>query len=306
MSATALAPRAQSNLATGSFLTPEQADLLKRQLMSAPRSRKATDDEFALFLYQCERTRLDPFARQIYAIFRKQRGQERMTVQVSIDGLRLVAERTGRYAPGPEVWCGPDGNWRDVWLDREPPAAAKVTVRKLLGDTIVEFAVPATFAEYAPRDMEGGLTGLWPKMPAVMIAKCSEAKSLRKAFPQETSGLYTTEEMDQVDAEEATIAEIHKSFPGTVEVDPTTGEVLDAGTPSSPVSEEARSASVAEPPASAASSSDEDLPALFTRLAVPDPSRRMLLLTYGAREEGELTPEQAEEVRAKVLSRFGR
>lgn len=303
MSATALAPRAPSNLATGSFLTPEQTELLKRQLMSAPRSRQATDDEFALFLYQCERTRLDPFARQIYAIFRKQRGQERMTVQVSIDGLRLVAERTGRYAPGPEVWCGPDGHWRDVWLERDPPAAAKVTVRKLLGDTIVEFAVPATFTEYAPRDTEGHLTGLWPKMPAVMIAKCSEAKSLRKAFPQETSGLYTTEEMDQVDAEEATIAEIHKTFPGTVEMDPTTGEILDADTPSrSP--EEVGSASVPEPPASATPPEEEDLPALLARL--PEVARRMALLACGARDESELTPGQAEQVRAEALKRLAK
>lgn len=299
MSATALAPRAPSNLATGSFLTPEQVELLKRQLMSAPRSRKATDDEFALFLYQCERTRLDPFARQIYAIFRKQRGQERMTVQVSIDGLRLIAERTGRYAPGPEVWCGADGQWRDVWLDREPPAAAKVTVRKLLGETIVEFAVPATFSEYAPRDMDGNLTGLWPKMPAVMIAKCSEAKSLRKAFPQETSGLYTTEEMDQIDAEEATIAEIHKSFPGTVEVDPQTGEVLGADASSPPVPEEASPASEPEPPAPGASLSE-----LLAQL--PGVGRKMALLSVGAQDESELSPEQAEKVRAEAEKRLAR
>ena len=162
--------------------TPDQV-----QLISSTIAPGCTNDELRLFAYACQRTGLDPFSKQIYAI---KRGGK-MTIQAGIDGLRSIAERTGQLDGSETLWCGDDGQWQDVWLSSKPPAAAKTIIYRKGASH--PFVGVARFADY------NGGQGLWSKMPAVMIAKCSEALALRKAFPADLSGVYSTDEMQQED-----------------------------------------------------------------------------------------------------------
>ena len=181
--------------------TNEQIQLIKTQI--AP---KATNDELKLFLYQAERTGLDPLARQIYCIHRKSSGAEKMTIQTSIDGFRVVAERSGDYGgqSEPEWVNDPITGW---------PVKCKVIVYRFRNDIRYEASVGVAFwNEYCQTKDEyvnGQKTNrkipgdMWAKMPHTMLAKCAEAVALRKAYPQDLSGLYTTEEMSQADNEES-------------------------------------------------------------------------------------------------------
>jgi phage recombination protein Bet len=163
--------------------TDDQVKLIKSQI--AP---KATNDELALFLYQARRTGLDPLARQIYCL----PIGGKMSIQTSIDGFRVVAERSGDYAGQDE----PEFIEKDGKIE-----CAKVRVYRWKGEQRYLAAVGVAYmSEYKQN------SPMWSKMPHTMLAKCAEALALRKSYPQDLSGIYTGDEMAQ--ATEDTTAEV--------------------------------------------------------------------------------------------------
>lgn len=138
-----------------------------------------SESDFAIFLHQCKRTGLDPILKQIYCI----PIGGRVNIITSIDGARLIAERSGNYAPGSKTEFEFDKNGNLL--------AATAFVKKRTADGMWhEVSATAYLSEYS--------TGknLWQKMPRAMLEKCAEMKSLRRSFPSDLSGLYAREELE--------------------------------------------------------------------------------------------------------------
>lgn len=166
---------------------------------------QAGQGDLLVFFHVAQRTGLDPFARQIHMVSRNAKDEndrwvKKWTIQTGIDGFRLIADRADRREGTKREyldteWCDAEGNWSDVWLKVTAPTAAKVTI---LRDGR-KFSHTVLFREYVQTKRNGDPTGMWNKMPANQLAKCAEAGALRKAYPQDLSGMYTDDEMGQAD-----------------------------------------------------------------------------------------------------------
>lgn len=171
--------------------TREQIDLIRKTVANG-----ANDLELQLFLYQARRTGLDPLLRQIHWVRRGDSG----TIQVAIDGYRLIADRTGSYAGNDAPEFGPERDGHPEW--------ARVTVWKLVAGERRPFSHTAYWDEYYPGDRQGHM---WRKMPRIMLSKCAEAGALRKAFPADLSGVYTDVEMEQATQHEPSRRAVRRS-----------------------------------------------------------------------------------------------
>jgi phage recombination protein Bet len=154
----------------------------------------ASKADLAIFFHYSQRTGLDPFSRQIYFIKR----DGRWTIQVGIDGFRVIARRAARregctISYEDSEWADKGGAWSTVWISAtDPPLAAKVTVLR----DAERFPGVVRYSAYVPLK-DGRPTGQWGKMGAEQLEKCAEAKALRRAFPNDLAGVYEPAEMEQ-------------------------------------------------------------------------------------------------------------
>lgn len=240
-------------LAKKTDLSPEQIDLIKKTVAVG-----TTDNELHLFLYVAKRTGLDPLVRQIHCVKREKNvkltnggwtKESVMTIQTGIDGFRVIAERSKKYLgqTKPEY----------EYDDQDNPISCTVGVFKKGFDQPIY--ATAFFDEYAQSYEKNGQKvygPMWQRMPRLMIAKCAEALALRKAFPQDLSGIYTTEEMAQADSgpvvaavtQEPQVSEADRKFDASLTASAT--PAVAPTPPAAPVSSEPKPASVPVKPIS--------------------------------------------------------
>jgi phage recombination protein Bet len=191
-----IALRAPATQGADAPLTYSAAQL---QLLKDTIAKGSSDLEFEIFIEVAKAKRLDPLKKQIHFVKRwdSELGRYVWTPQTGIDGYRLIADRTGSYAPGSETRYDYDKDGKLV--------SATAFVKKWVRGEWHPISATAFYDEYVQFKKDGSPTSMWRQRPRLMLAKCAEALALRKAFPDELSGLYTHEEMAQAQIEAGSI-----------------------------------------------------------------------------------------------------
>ena len=195
---------------------PAQIAIIKRTVASDTNA-----NEFDLFMEACRSYRLDPFRKQIHCVVynKDNEAKRKMTIIVSRDGCRIIAQRCGDYRPAsqpPTYEVDPAEK-----SPCNPLGLVSATVTLFKQDNRGEWfpvAGQAYWDEFAPLkddwqfDKEAGkraptgkkvldASGQWAKMGRLMLAKCAEMQALRAGWPDEFGAIYSEEEMDRLSAE---------------------------------------------------------------------------------------------------------
>lgn len=222
--------------------TGKQLDLIRRTVAA-----DCNATEFDLYLEVARRVGLDPFRKQIYAVVYNKDKEDRrkMSIITGIDGLRAVAARNRDYRPNEDATVfEQDDNLKS---DANPKGLVKAVVKcwKLGADNQwYQLAGEAYWEEFAPlkddceewewkdtgevwadsgkpkkkkvpkngAEVKRVPDGKWATMPHVMLAKCAEAQALRKGWPEDLSGIYAAEEMDQARTQDFTASEAIEAY----------------------------------------------------------------------------------------------
>lgn len=172
-----------------------KVDLIKRTVC-----KEADDMQLALFLHCCEANGLDPFRKQVYAIFfnndesRKGTGPKDMVQITGIDGFAMMAARDhkdfGGIGDAKFTWFEPD---RRTPAKRRIPETATVTVKRKGGEPV---EISVYWEEFAPKDLTEKKADFWNRMPTNQLEKCAQAKAYRRNFPGQ-GNVFLIQEMAQ-------------------------------------------------------------------------------------------------------------
>jgi phage recombination protein Bet len=156
----------------------------------------ATPSQISYFFEVCKRKRLDPFLKQMHMIERKSKEGDKWvtsyTIQASLDGMRAIAQRNAKiksYKRWTEYKKGYDGKEQIYGC-----CEINTEDRGLYSDSV-------PFNEYVQKTRDGSIAHFWKQLPETMIKKVAEESVLRMLAPEDLSGVYGDEEMQQADSE---------------------------------------------------------------------------------------------------------
>lgn len=179
----------------------EKRDIIRRICM--PEAHQKNDALFETFLEIGKLTMLNPIRKQLYCI---DYGQG-PTIVTGIDGLRVIASRTREYAGG-DPYEHVDGAKAESGVML--PVSATCTVYRMVGGVRCPFTCTVLWEEFGKKPFAARYANNWKTMPYHMLGKVAESHALRRAFPEDMSGLYTTDEMSQAEVETVQAREIRQ------------------------------------------------------------------------------------------------
>lgn len=181
------------------------------------------------FLALSRQSGLNPLSNQIWCIGRLSKGRVEWAVQTGIDGFRLVADRSEKYAGQDAAeWMTDKGEWVDVFvpaLHGAHPLAARVRVWR--SDWERPAVGVAEWGAYVQTKRDGTPVEMWQKQGAGQLAKCAEALAIRKAFPMDLSGLYTSDEIAAAPEQHVEVARPSRDWIAEIEQATTHDDVED-------------------------------------------------------------------------------
>jgi phage recombination protein Bet len=134
-----------------------------------------TDSEYIAFGTLCAATGLNPIRKEIWAI----KTSQGLQIMTGLNGYRAIANSHPSYdgMEGPVFHYDENGNLK---------SAEVFVYRKDRSRAHKGYAILKEVSNNGP---------VWKQRTHQMLAKCAECDGLRRAFPQEMSGLYAEEEM---------------------------------------------------------------------------------------------------------------
>lgn len=191
-------------------LSPE----LIRNYMVSGNKEAVSINELIVFMNLCRFNGLNPWIKEAYCI---KYGNEPAAMVIGKEAFEKRADSHPAY----------DGNTSGIIVSTESgDVKYRTGTFKLPDETVIggfaevfrkdrshPYRVEVSMDEYAGKKKDGTLNSQWSKRPATMIRKVALVQALREAFPHNVSGMYTAEEVGQVEPMELPVEVPHDVRP---------------------------------------------------------------------------------------------